>query len=498
MTDPAENDGGGPAATDGDSGEPALPDGGCDPCATEGLPDADQDGIPDLRDNCPDTKNPDQADSDADATGDACDAVGVFAPSFQLTTYAAEETSEFAALVSVMGGTEAFFDPAYDRFGYLAAFPMNRAARLGNRIFPLWTFADFTGGEFSDVTLLDNGHILAIRGPDVGEALVEIDPVTGETVWVYDDVQVTHAFEVLPDGNILLIHSHYEEHDTYGLDVDGDGVKEIRVNSARVIDRQGTLLWDWSLWEHDPDAPPSPTYTVVTDLWSNCNAISFVPDSEWMAGAPLQGDVYLNCRLLNRLYKISYPGKEIEWVMGTQGDFGEGLFYHIHDPHISPVEDAEGNRIATRILLYDNRESGLLGEAAECPPDEICPEGIAPYSRLMEIEIDNQLNVNIVWKWPSPSSPDFQTLAFYSPLAGGISELPGGGLLVTNATEGGNPFIGETCHGRLFELRRDGSPTGGEIVWDMRFDEAYCTFKATGIPSDALRGWASRIERSTP
>ncbi|MDP9360366.1 MAG: thrombospondin type 3 repeat-containing protein [Acidobacteriota bacterium] len=37
-------------------------------------PDQDHDGIPDFRDNCPAVSNPDQADSDHNGKGDACDA----------------------------------------------------------------------------------------------------------------------------------------------------------------------------------------------------------------------------------------------------------------------------------------------------------------------------------------------------------------------------------------------------------------------------------------
>jgi len=38
------------------------------------FPDADNDGVPDDADNCPDVANPDQADRDVDLIGDACDA----------------------------------------------------------------------------------------------------------------------------------------------------------------------------------------------------------------------------------------------------------------------------------------------------------------------------------------------------------------------------------------------------------------------------------------
>ena len=236
--------------------------------------------------------------------------------------------------------------------------------------------------------------------------MYEIDPTVPESVWTYGEVRVNHSVQRLPDGNLIFIHTQHAHHPEYGIDVDGDGQNEIRVDSVRVIDPNGTMLWDWSLFEHDPDATPSPIYSMLTEWWSNCNAVSFVPDAAWTEGVALFGDVYLNCRLLNRLYKINYPSAEIEWVMGDDGDFGQGFFYHCHDPQISFATDGDGKRIATRILLYDNREGPPLGDIDPCPLDEVCPEDIEPYTRINEVEFDNDLNADIIWKWPSPTSPD--------------------------------------------------------------------------------------------
>ena len=54
----------------------------------DGIPDEcrsdlDADGVVDPLDNCPDTWNPDQLDSDSNGVGDACEGLALFADGFE-------------------------------------------------------------------------------------------------------------------------------------------------------------------------------------------------------------------------------------------------------------------------------------------------------------------------------------------------------------------------------------------------------------------------------
>jgi hypothetical protein len=113
------------------------------------------------------------------------------------------------------------------------------------------------------------------------------------------------------------------------------------------------------------------------------------------------------------------------------------------------------------------------------------------YSRVIEIVVDEEMNAEIVWKWPSPSEADFEDYHFYSPIGGGVLPLENGNILITNATEGGNPFINEVCRGRLLEVVRDGSLTGAEVVWEVVFNAYYGSYRAIRIPQKTAEKWRS-------
>ncbi len=402
----------------------------------------------------------------------------LWAPDPELLTYKPGEAFEGLTLFGIMGQPE-FFDWNH---GCINTVPMVSRYPLPGRLDPVWEYTGNQGGLVLDSKLLPTGTILAVRGMFFGNHVEEIDPATNETLWEYREEDVHHDADILPDGNIIFLSGSMLSDPVYGL---------MRADHIRVTDRAGTLRWDWSLHEHDPAGNPrapgecTPIMPLPWVEWSHCNAVTFVPDAGWSEGEALNGEVYLSCRHFNRIYKIAYPSGDIQWVLGDNGDFGDGLFSQAHDPEISFSMDDEGDRV-TNIMLFDN---GSCRPAGPCPPDEEpCPPGIDFYSRALEIRIEKEddpsrRSAAIVWKWPSPHNPDFESNRFFSEIMGDADLLPNGNVLITSSTEEGSFFdFRNPSRGRLIEVKRDGTLTGGEKVWEMATSPGYGIYRAQRIP----------------
>lgn len=398
-------------------------------------------------------------------------------PDRTLRIYKPEKTCDGITLFGIISQIHLFGIS----YGYMNALPMVSEYPLPSPIQPLWEFRDDPGGPISDVDLMPGGTILATRG--FYRDMVEIDPRTNETLWVYDDLLVHHDTEVLPDGTILFLYRTTVEDPDFGL---------MCVENLGVVDRDKNLLWSWSLHENDPEGNPRPECPpdLVTLFpscfeWDHSNGFDFVPDPEWQGAGPLTGSIYLSARNFNRVYRVGYPDGEIKWVLGDGGDFGQSFFSHAHGVDVTVETDPAGGR-AARILLFDN---GRCRPGGDCPPDEAsCPPDIGPYSRFLEIEVRNgddpaRWSASILWKWPSPSSPDFTAQRFYSAIGGDADRLPNGNVLGTISVEGGDFYNpSNPGHSRYVELVPGPGPTEAETVWEVVTTEGYGSFRAQRIP----------------
>ena len=233
-------------------------------------------------------------------------------------------------------------------------------------------------------------------------------------VWQLDtSVWVHHAVIQIPNGHLMFLF--YDRFPVQGWDkpFQGDGIMEVDPLT-------GEIIWEWYTRDHlsTDDYCPwhiEPDYTSYTwgefYDWTHSNTIVYREE---------ESAVYLNSRHLDRIVKIDYPSGEVLWSLGKGGDFGEGLFYHAHDPQF--LDNGH-------ILIFDNGNHRAHSEV----------------SRAVEIAYDPELGwAKEVWAWPKESQ-------FFDGAMGDANRLPNGNTLVTSAH-----------HGKIYEV----TPSC-DIVWSL-------------------------------
>ncbi len=257
--------------------------------------------------------------------------------------------------------------------------------------------ADFEVLADGDILLMGQGSIYLLRIPDTIE-------------WTLSAPLCHHGVIRMPNGHIMYLYSYFMDVEGWDLPFFADGIREVDPST-------GDTLWEWRSGDHlsTDDYCPWHIETIYDEAnrydWTHSNAIVYREE---------ESAVYLNVRNLDRLVKIDYPSGQILWSMGRGGDFGEGLFFHPHDPEL--LEN--GN-----ILLFDNGNHRYPVE----------------HSRAVEIAYDPALGwAEEVWAWPSEP-------LFFDSAMGDANRLPNGNTLVTSSH-----------HGSIFEVTRT-----GEVVWNM-------------------------------
>jgi hypothetical protein len=285
-----------------------------------------------------------------------------------------------------------------------------------------WHFEE-KGPFVSETDPLPDGNILAQVGP-----AVSIMTPRGDLVRYIDRYFVHHDVDELPWGNLIAITS-------VGLQVVGedstDGYSRDWVFEFDPVSTLRTRILHFEFIvpiEHVCEAC-LPTWVVGGDDWLHVNALDYDLSEE---------SLYVSVRNLNRIYKLSYPEGEVQWVMGDGGDFGEGLFDHQHNPY----------RIAPgRMLVFDN---GL--HRGPLVPDR---------SRVIEIEYDPSIpDARIVWTYDGPPP-------FFSEAQGDAKRLPNGNTLVV-----------DSFGARIVEVTLEGLP-----VWELTLPPPYLIYKAHRIES---------------
>jgi len=270
--------------------------------------------------------------------------------------------------------------------------------------------------------LLTSGNLMYLgRGPDAYEELggcaselIEVD-WNGKEIWRLDDNRLNHDFEVLKNGNILVLRFEdiLEEIQKKikgglpGTDLDG---KRLGVQ-VREINRNKEVVWEWNNWEHfdvekDIECPLS--FKMV---YGYTNSLDAFPN----------GDVIISVRHMNKVIRISKKTGNIVWEWG-HGD----LLGHQHD--VSVLEN--GN-----ILIFDN---GL--HRIPTKPEHSKEMSFLESSRAVEVNPDTN---EIVWEYKDPMN------LIYTHTAGGAQRLPNG-----------NTLICEARTGILYEVTYD-----KEVVW---------------------------------
>ena len=294
----------------------------------------------------------------------------------------------------------------YSPFGIMNAIDMDGTL--------LWEFINPVMGPVWEVEVMPGGNLLAIGGYKIFE--IAYPDYSRELLWEhgkYGEVEAHHDVDVLSDGSIIFLYYDLVYLDDWEWTI-SDGI--------RIVNRKtGEIVWDWRLIDHLPTDHYCTrciqdywmVYGTLGKDWSHSNSVTF----DAAASA-----VYLNLRNLNRILKIDYPSGEILWILGDNGDFGEGLLHHAHDPQFLP----NGN-----ILLFDN------GLHASVPTFG---------SRVIEIAVDGEARTaEIVWQYSEyPAIMDY--------IMGDADRLPNGNTLITYGP-----------HGRLVEVTPD-----GRKVWELQ------------------------------
>ncbi len=302
-----------------------------------------------------------------------------------------------------------------------------------------------------------SGNIFVTMTPPIVQANYPSAGTTGviqeldwnsNVLWEYKDDQMTHSFDVLPNGNI--VYDRWEKApDSFSEKVVGgfpSTVIPVWTNSVIEVNRDKKIVWEWHMPDHlNPEDFKLASATPKRD-WAHVNSVKYV-ESNPLTHKPA---FLVSSRHTSTVFFIDATNGDVIWHSP------KGLFSYQHDATYL----ANGH-----IMVFDN---GFNREDSKP----------ALFSRVAEVDPTTS---KVTWEYKGGDSA-IEQLAMESSIMGGADRLPNGNTLITISTQG-----------KVFEVTPD-----KKVVWeyDERFSNSAgdnpINFKSVEYYPDDT-SWANKV-----
>ncbi len=121
---------------------------------------------------------------------------------------------------------------------------------------------------------------------------------------------------------------------------------EIATDRFMHFNREGILLWDWSLFD-EVDASSDSRAIALKKDWGHANGLALAPE----------GQVAVSFRTLDEVWLLNPIDKRVDWKLGQQGNIvppPTAQFLKQHAPHFLPSGE---------LMLFDNGEEGIRAQS---------------------------------------------------------------------------------------------------------------------------------------
>ena len=201
---------------------------------------------------------------------------------------------------------------------------------------------EYMGKHVRPVTITPNNTLLTIRDK---RTIVELNTL-GEILWETNipgnegDTHLHHDVVTDGKGNYYTLGTIKKK-----VLVNNNGRTEgIEIGTDRIMqfNREGLLLWDWSLFD-ELDAATDPRALELKGDWGHANGLAI--------GA--EGMLAVSFRTLDEVWLLNPYDKRVEWKLGKQGNVvppAHGQFLKQHAPHFLPNGD---------LMVFDNGEPNV-------------------------------------------------------------------------------------------------------------------------------------------